>query len=270
MCTVIVTSLVSVPATEGMAKLELIYVVNTPANWKHFHRWRVSAILISAHLVICSGTCMYPHYVASRRGFYCDNNVCVVLQGMVLHHCKLVCLRKLCAGLSYNFANGTCLIHTKPCVNASLHPDYELILFQPSRPYPCIRWVDSPPLRYVTKDYQGVARNKRDNQWVPGKHLLGSQITCTVWASAETCGQGAEYLEVGDHCSVAWVPYTAGDPVMAGAVLGSTLSDGTPLYVVNLQVGEDAYGYYRPDVELGYAGRHGEQTRRDMEMLIIV
>ena len=194
----------------------------------------------------------------------------LVLQEMVLHHCKLVCLQKLCSGLSYNFADRTCFIHSKPCVIASSHPDYELILFQPSRQYSCIRWVDSPPLRYVTEDYQGVARNIHDSQLVPGKHLLGSLDTCTVWASVEICGRGAEYLEVVDHCSVAWVPYTAGDPVMAGAIQGSTLSDGTPLYVVNLQVGNNAFGYYRPDVELGCAGWFGERIRTDMEMLIVV
>ena len=254
----------------SIARPKIPQVVEKSTHSKHFHHWGALATAIAAYVVVCNSTCTGPLSIAARRGFYCDNKVSVVLTDMVLHQCKLVCLQGLCAGLSYSFANRTCVILSKPCVIASLHPDYELILFQPSRQYSCIRWVDSPPLRYVTKDYQGVTRNKRGNQWAPGKHLLGSPVTCTVWASVEDCGRGAEYLEVGDYCSVAWVPYTAGDPVMTGAVLGSTLPDGTPLYVVNLQVGEDAFGYYRPDLELGYAGRFGEQIKTDMEMLIVV
>ena len=164
----------------AMARINISRVVETSTHSKHFYRWGALTTIMAVYIVACSSACIDPLYITLRRGFYCDNNVSVILQDMLLYHCKLVCRRGLCAGLSYNFAAKTCFINSKPCVNASLHPDYELILFQPSRPYPCIRWVDSPPLRYVTKDYQGVARNKRGNQWVPGKHLLINRLTCTA------------------------------------------------------------------------------------------
>ena len=242
---------------------------------------RMLSALVAAILpiVACEDLCSAPLYTKlQRRGFYCDNNTSKILQGLEFNYCKLYCLdRGSCAGLSYNFINRSCIFTFKHCLEVSKNPDYEITLFQPTQYYPCISWLNYRPARHLIRGYQGVARRRNENQWVPGKYAYPDRVACIVWGSSELCSeQGGEYLQVGDYCSVAWVPYTAGETITKGAVQGGTLSDGTPLYVVNLQIdagaGIDgwAFGYYRLDNEMGYAGLHGMATRRDMEMLIVV
>ena len=225
----------------------------------------------------CCGTCPDPAYtMALRRGFYCDENISLTLQGIVRDQCKLLCFGKgSCAGLSYNLANMTCVINSKACLTASAHPDYEIIVFRPIQPYRCIHWIDSEPARRIAAGNQNVGRATHDNQLLPGRYHFNGN-TYIAWASREHRVREAEYLEVDEHCSVAWVPYTAGYPIMSGAVVGSSLPDGTPLYVINLLIdetrGEDgwAYGYYRPDTELGYAGYLGHETKTEMEMMVVI
>ena len=225
----------------------------------------------------CCGTCPDPAYtMALRRGYYCDENITFTLQGMVRDHCKLLCLGKgSCVGLSYNLANMTCVINSQACLIASAHPNYEIVVFRPIHQHRCIRWVDSEPARRITAGYQNVGRATYDNQLLPGKYQINGD-TFVAWESGEHMLRQAEYLEVDEYCSVAWVSYTAGDPIMSGAVQGSSLPDGTPLYVINLLIDETrgvdgwAYGYYRPDTELGYAGYNGHRTKTEMEMMIVI
>ena len=180
-----------------------------------------------------------------------------------------------CAGLSYNLANMTCVINSKACLTASAYPDYEIIVFRPIHPYRCIHWVDSEPARRIAAGNQNVGRATHDNQLLPGRYHFNGN-TYVAWASIEHRVREAEYLEVDEHCSVTWVPYTAGDPIMSGAVEGSSLPDGTPLYVINILIDETrgvdgwAYGYYRPDTELGYAGYNGHRTKTEMEMMAVI
>ena len=237
----------------------------------------VAAVCLPA--IACDNVWSVPLYIKSpRRGFYCDNNSSTVLQGLDVNQCQLYCLdRGPCAGVSYSLVSGICIITPEHCLVVPLHPDYEIILFQPTQHYSCISWLNYHPARYITRGNQGVARKMHENQLIPGKFAYNARVACIIWDSSEHCSrQGGEYPQVGDHCSVAWVPYTAGDPIMEGAVQGGALSDGTPLYVVNLHLkaewGENgwAFGYYRPDTGLGYAGLHGAQTKVDMEMLIVV
>ena len=266
------------------AKVNISRIGISPnSSYRHNTRWGL-LITVATTLIIPIVTggnkCSGPLYMTSpRRGFYCDENVSFIRHGVELNYCKLYCLhRGSCAGVSYNFVNNTCIITSKACLLVSMHPDYEIILFQPTPHYTCINWVDSTPTyRHLTSGNQGVARKPHNNELLLGKFAHDARVVCVVWESGEHClGPGAEYMQVGEHCSMALVPYTAGDPLANGAVLGSTLSDGTPLYVVNLQLdvnrGENgwAFGYYRPDEEAGYAGLHGMKTRTDMNMLIVV
>ena len=228
--------------------------------------------------VACCGTCQDLLYtMASRKGFYCDEDIVLTLQGVIQDHCKLLCFGKgSCNVLSYNLVNMTCVINSKACLIAAAHPDYEIMVFRPIYLHHCIRWVDSEPARRITAGYQTVARATYDNQLLPGKYQT-SGIIYVAWESGEHPVRGGwEFLEVDEYCSVAWVSYTAGDPIMSGAVEGSSLPDGTPLYVINLLIYETrgvdgwAYGYYRPDTGLGSAGASGYRTKTQMEMLIVV
>ena len=226
------------------AKTNISHIEMAPNySFSHNKRWGILitvATTIAIPIVTCGSKCSGPLYMKSpRRGFYCDEYVSFIRYGVDLNYCKWYCLHwGSCASVSYNFVNNSCIITSKACLLVSLHPDYEIILFQPTPHYTCINWVDSPPTyRHLTSGNQGVARKLRNNELLLGKFAYDARVVCAVWESRESClGPGAEYLQVGEHCSMALVSYTAGDALTDGAVLGSTLSNGTPLYVVNLQL----------------------------------
>lgn len=84
------------------------------------------------------------------------------------------------------------------------------------------------------------------------------------------------FLQVHEHCSVAWVPYMAGDPIIPGAVQGSILSSGTPLYVAKFMADPNyglnglSFGYYHPDDEMGYYDYFSYRQSAEMELLILL
>ena len=72
---------------------------------------------------------------------------------------------------------------------------------------------------------------------------------------------------VASHCTAAWVPYTSGDPLPEGSVIGGSFSNGTLLYVAKLQ----RPGYYNPEAELAFTEQDGvHDVHTVMELLIIM
>ena len=195
-------------------------------------------------------------------------------EGSVLPWARVVCWAVLPFGQRHMY------LHFKSkCIgigSSRLWTD-SVSLYLPVSKYSCIDWVHSRPARRINNGFQAVGTYIYSKTVIlPGKSLEHASTTCFYWESAEHCLSGGEYLQVGEHCSTAWVPYTAGNPLEFGAVQGGSLPDGTSLYVVNPDINAMwgasrwAYGYYRPDTELAYAGNRGPQTKIQMQMLLVV
>ena len=195
--------------------------------------------------------------------------------------------------MAYDADNKGCVIsQTDICVVASTHPNYEMSFFYVVEELnvPCICWVPAFTARHVIVGYQAVGRVRNGSgQLYPGKYIMDNLKTCIAVEEDERCFEGGELLEVSSHCSVAWVSYTAGDDLPDKAVIGSVLEDGTPLYVVNVQVfvifpaiagyglanttagdGGWAMGYYNKSDELAHVEIWGVRLSKNMEMLVVI
>ena len=83
--------------------------------------------------------------------------------------------------------------------------------------------------------------------------------------------QDIEFLAKDAACPVAWMPYTAGDPLPFGTVTGGQLADGTTTNVVKVNhQGYISFGFYDPNSALAHYERFGVQTTTSMDILILL
>ena len=220
------------------------------------------------------------------KGFYCGGEGMLSLTGINHHDCKVQCLVKIsCKVLAYDFPNMVCVIANQICSEAKINPNYEMTYFHlPSLIHsPCIAWVASTSTRNVGKGYQAVGRVIYDSKMFPGKLIIATGRsatgkTCIAAAGNERCLDGGELLTIADHCSVAWIQHNAEDPLAPRAIEGSTLPDGTPLYIAEMQLQSHiadpdnglAYGYFNPATNTAYFGYHGFRTSTQMKLLILI
>ena len=108
-----------------------------------------------------------------------------------------------------------------------------------------------------------VARASHVGGTVVGNAISGSYTANLLDSSHQNVNydDGYEILVVGDSCSTAWVPYTAGDPVPATAVVAGKDTSNRNYYVV----GPDAWyfyigGYVEGDVDAYYSSTSGTSS----------
>ena len=72
-------------------------------------------------------------------------------------------------------------------------------------------------------------------------------------------------------CPLFWVPYTGGDPLPSGAVVGGYLTDGTATYVARTYFLSDVpNGYHNTETEKIYYASEGAKISSTMEILVLI
>ena len=176
--------------------------------------------------------------------------------------CKQACFGSAtCGAMSFNPVSGICQLATQPCVLVEKHDEYRLMVFRPEEQVQCAVWVGAQagitPSRAVTAGSSTyVARVAIGGDVLVGYGLKIGDNFLTFIAHE---GQMSNYpsqdlLTVHPNCSMAWVPYTAGDVLPRNALVTGMLANGRRLYssqswhvsvwVAGVYAEEDTAAYY--------------------------
>ena len=139
--------------------------------------------------------------------------------------------------MSYNRMTSTCLLNKQPCVKAQKHDDFMLMIFRHQEHVDCVVWVRDEygvvPDRMLT----GPNNAQVGRIWVGNDLLVGqaykpgeSWNTYIAYNGNQIYFRNKELLTVHPNCSMAWVPYRAGDALPMNAIVTGMLANGRHLY----------------------------------------
>ena len=211
------------------------------------------------------------------HGCYCPADANTIQLFHVPHYiCTHYCVSALqCSVLSYDVNEGLCLMHKEKCKQMVQDTEqvFSSVIFH-WRSKQCISWLPNEGCvpdgaRFVRMDNVNsiAVRLHYNNEILPGRFEKLKVKTVTLLNGAKDVrvypDSTMEFLVVSGTCSVAWVPYIAGNQMHPKAVVGGQRANGQPLFVASLWTtsiymkSEYEYGYYDPESQLGYASRGG-------------
>ena len=197
--------------------------------------------------------------------------------------CQWQCLRQNCSYINYHPDSNQCEIGLGQCESLVSAVGVMVNVYWQPRDN-CLHWGSyQEPGRVAVGEggrsvpsYAGLT--KIGEAMVLGK-FLAIPGSLHIWVNnhgTETAvldgsGYGVEVLTTIVGCPSFWVPYTGGDQLPSGAVVGGYLMDGTATYVARKHhVTDVAIGYYNTESEIIYFGSAGARTSRTMEILVLI
>ena len=234
------------------------------------------------------------HLITTKplNGYHCPfDSGTVQLSHVPDYICTHYCVSRLqCPLMSYYVNKGICLLHKRLCVQMVQDSEqmFSSIISYQTVKYECISWLPYH-LRNISENYRFVHmvyRNKSShvirlyhkNEILPGR--IGNSKVKTVSLADDTSritvnpDAATEYVVVSDVCSIAWVPYVAGNEIPSRAVVGGQRADGGPLFVAALWTTNDdkeqrySYGYYDPESRQGHALNSGPRLNASVDMMV--
>ena len=118
-----------------------------------------------------------------------------------------------------------------------------------------------------------VARVLHNGAYIPGwwKDDGGMTRATLPTEAVQGCPTSkTTFLSFAPTRSYSWVPFTAGDPVPEGAVVGGTLPHSIPLYVMKVTAhGFTISGYYRADMKKNFVTGMDFISTTTMDLLVL-
>ena len=243
----------------------------------------ILAISLALQIIPAIGT-KYTH--RAMNGYYCAIAYTSNYTAIGHQRCVARCISDPhCWILAYNSREKYCLLGTQPCVKAVADKDFRMMIFRKHENMHCIQWVWSDGSSYpnhtveqVSPVHQEVARRAIEGEIYIGRSQ--PEVGRIVIARKGEVVRYPDYylLVVAESCSVAWVPYIAGNPLPKAAVEGGHLNSLGTTYCMRVwddtQQNTDrhvhTYGYYAPSNGLGYYVWYGDKTATQMDILVQV
>ena len=273
-----------------------IHIATATSHHKNFHvgfvgvfqiqhfNMKTTSMIILAVVLFVSVTVTVVAKFTNRplNGNFCNDtcymNLTNTFQHQRLHRCLS---NSQCATLSYNPVGRYCLLRSEPCPSATLHPQFMMMVFRETeRHHDCISWI---PKTGTTTDYR-LFTSTAGYQYNLGRSLEeDNQITGFAYgmhlripdreSNRENLVDEYELLAVSPSCTLAWVPYNAGDTFPDG-VLQTGLRNGVAVYsimVPRVYRGNpyQRFGFYVAGEDVGYYTWHSN-IHRPSEMYILV
>ena len=213
------------------------------------------------------------------NGYYCSNG----LYKDVGQFEQLICTRSCimstnCVLFIYNPHNRTCL-HlqgSQPCHMAVPHPEFMMMLFWSSVQDQCLISATHSNVRRIRSDTgipRVLSRKYKDGAVCLGTSNDGANSRFHFHGPADLtiCPDvPMEIMAVNPSCTVAWVPYTAGDVLPRGAILMGYWN-GKPSYSTRHYIGkEQSFGWYIDRNGAATYHYYGFKTSFLFEILIAV
>ena len=240
---------------------------------------RVFMILLALQLVSAIGT-KYTH--RAMNGYYCASAYMTNYTAIEHQRCVAHCITNPhCWVIAYSSRVKYCLLGTQPCTKAVPDNDFWMMTFREHENIHCIQWVWSDGSSYPNRTVEQLNPFQQALARIPieGEIYIGLSQPGEGKIRISRNGVVVRYtdyylLVVSESCSVAWVPYTAGNQLPRGAVEGGYLNSLGTTYC--MRVWDAArnpaytYGYYAPSIGLGYYVWYGAKTTTQMDILVQV
>ena len=257
-------------------------------------------IAFGVHAVYIFGEreCIRKYTKGPFNGYHCANEYFANHTNIKQHDCIRRCIiNPQCWVLSYNVSQQFCQLGDVPCAEAnphadtflmvfgSVHPDHETdvpitwvhygdnVANIPSRRVDSARYYNPPctVARYQDSDgnlHLGYADypEKPGDAWFPPVWSQGA-ATVTQWPNYEI-------MSVSPFCTLAWVPYKAGDALPCGAVEGGYMIGECPTYIVSVYRADAGlrgalkFGEYAAGHSVAYYYFNGVQTATEFDILV--
>ena len=194
-------------------------------------------LFLSLPTPIATVYCKQRHTNRPLNGFRCNGQPFTSPRGVTQASCVHACVTSPSCSMSYNPVTSACLLAAQPCVRAEKHDDFMLMIFRHQEQVDCIVWVRDQygvmPDRMLTgPDDAQVGRIT-----VGGNILVGQAYkpgdnwnTYIAYNGNQIVSRNEDLLTVQPNCTVAWVPYKAGDTLPMNAIVTGMLANGRRLY----------------------------------------
>ena len=213
------------------------------------------------------------------NGYYCASAYTTNYTEIGHQPCVAHCITNPhCWVLAYNSREKYCLLGTQPCAKAVADDVFRMMTFRKHEYVSCIQWVWSDGSSHQNRTaeqvhpyYQAVARRPIDGEIYIGRSNPGLGKIFLARNGVALNYRDYYLLVVSDSRSVAWVPYTAGNPLPRGAVEGGYLNSLGTTYcmrVWNMRESTYLYGYYAQSSGMGYYAYWGSKTTTQMDVLV--
>ena len=251
-------------------------------------------ILITSSLFLVSKQskngigCKSVSHVGYKKGFRCKThtdsfiNITDIHDHLCTHRCITLHGCKL---TNYNVEQRYCSLSNEICVDYIADDDFIVALFDSKEAF-CLNWVsytlyddvntikatDCHPDPPQSTCLLGRLLSLPDYS-LPGKFFEDDHALWSILDGTETTTGEKEILNIQDGCRVIWVPYTGGDTLPTGAIVGGYLArnGGTNLYIIRARINNlNLFGYYNPMEALGYVAHENVYSLTSMEMLVLV
>ena len=197
-----------------------------------------SALILCVWFTSATPVCQQRYTNRPLNGFRCNGpnyaSPRSVTQGSCVHACMA---SRSCSTMSYNPVSNTCLLAGQPCVKAEKHDDFMLMIFREQENVDCSVWVRDqsgvvPARMLIGPDDAQVGRVTVGDELLVGQAYNPGQNWNTYIAKDgnQIYFPNEDFLTVHANCTMAWLPYTAGDSVPHKAVVTGMLADGRRLY----------------------------------------
>ena len=236
------------------------------------------AVLVTP--TVTQAQCRAGTFQEQKTRYRCVTDTYATITEIPEHLCTHVCMQKDCSVINYNHEKRYCQLSTGVCKEMVVDPEFRVTYKQCTSAVtmsPCIQWV--PVAKVVVDKYVECQANKT---WRVGRLVLSGDILVGkirsqytyVWKDGSIYKNVAEteVLQLQPGCTATWIPYTPGDPLPSGTVVGGYLGDpcyGTP--VIRGLVANNTYrcGYYNAETRLGYTVFYDPEVVTEMDILVL-
>ena len=231
--------------------------------------------------ISCS-TCAQKYTNDPLNGYYCDGETYKTLLGVTQALCTHACLTSPgCAALSYNSVTSNCSLAAQPCAKAEKSDNFMLMIFREEQGVDCKLWVQDEdgvvPDRMMTGAHskQVVGRVAVDGDILVGQAVNpgGNWNTYIAHEGKQIYFPNEDLLTVHPNCTMAWVPYKAGDVLPHKAVVTGMLATGRRLYSTlswHASAGYWCIGSYAEGDTAVYYAYHGSNAVTKFDILVSV
>ena len=266
-------------------------------NFQGFNFKQFNMVVIWAHFkpgyMIC---CIYI-YVESVMGcqirntrwpllhYRCIPNSSdeVIFRQVARPQCEWKCLSmESCRYININPSNVSCELGIGRCMYLEPSDGYMVQAFTIPN-HLCIQWGSDQQMgRETVQVFHGdmsllAARIRHGSSMIVGKFLedrgyfFGNSEGQKI--SAVSTDDEIAILTIDEACIWSWIPYTSGEVLPVGAVIGGHLASGSPTYVAIMYHGggrHPTFGYYSSENVMGSYEYSGVRTSTTMDILVIL
>ena len=197
-----------------------------------------SVLILCVWFTRATPICKQRHTSRPLNGFRCSGLNYTSPRSMNQASCVHACMTSpSCSTMSFSAVTGTCLWSEQPCVKAEKHDDFMLMIFREQGHVDCVVWVRDQsgvvPVRMITgPDDAQIGRVSAEGELLVGQAYRPGQDWYTYIAEDGNwmIFSNEDLLTVHSNCTMAWVPYKAGDSLPREAVVTGMLANGRRLY----------------------------------------